>query len=343
LSTAYTGDAILVRRSSDDATQAIGFDGSGNLDVSALTAFAGSTNAFVVTWYDQSGLGNHVTQTVTANQPRIVNAGLVETLNGKPAVYLNNAYLTGNTSAFAYPNTINGVVGTNSSTATGVLLAIGENDGPGIGLGNYVGVGSTNYNITGIKGSVAYMPTASTLALNTSAIMTMNTLSGGSASVLKLNGTPLTITDGATAPTVAAASRINIGSNASVGGPTIMINSYVQEGVFFNTTLSSTQLQTLESNQNIYYAAVPSALSYTGSPFTYTVGTAITPIAAPINSGGAPTSYSVSPTLPAGLSLSVTTGAITGTPTVTSAATTYTVTATNGFGSTTATLDITVN
>jgi hypothetical protein len=343
LSTAYTGDAILVRRSSDDATQAIGFDGSGNLDVSALTAFAGSTNAFVVTWYDQSGLGNHVTQTVTANQPRIVNAGVVETFNGKPAVYLNNAYLTGNTSAFAYPNTINGVVGTNSSTPTGVLLAIGENDGPGIGLGNIVGVGSTNNNITGIKGSVAYMPTASTLALNTTAVMTMNTLSGGSATVLKLNGTPLTITAGATAPPVAPTSKINIGSNASLSGPTIMINSYVQEGVFFNTTLSSTQLQTLESNQNVYYAAAPSALSYTGSPFTYTVGTAITPIAAPTNSGGAPTSYSVSPTLPAGLSLSTTTGAITGTPTVTSAATTYTVTATNGFGSTTATLDITVN
>jgi hypothetical protein len=122
-----------------------------------------------------------------------------------------------------------------------------------------------------------------------------------------------------------------------------MINSYVQEGVFFNSTLSSMQLQTLENNQNVYYAAAPSSLSYTGSPFTYTVGTAITPIASPINSGGAPTSYSVSPMLPAGLSLSATTGAITGTPTIASTATTYTITATNGFGSTTATLNITVN
>jgi hypothetical protein len=343
LSTAYTGDAILVRRSSDNTTQSIGFDGSGNLDISALTTFIGSGDAFVVTWYDQSGLGNHLTQAITANQPRIVNAGVVETLNGKPAVFLNNSFLTGSTSAFAYPNTINGVVGTNSSIATGVFLSIGENDGPGIGLGNIVGFGSTNYNITGIKGSVAYMPTASTLAINSTAVMTMNTLSGGSSTILKLNGIPLTITDGATAPPVAAASRIGIGHNGSVAGNSVMINSYVQEGVFFNSTLSSTQLQTLENNQNVYYAAAPSSLSYTGSPFTYTVGTAITPIASPINSGGAPTSYSVSPTLPAGLSLSATTGAITGTPTIASTATTYTVTATNGFGSTTATLNITVN
>jgi len=39
LSSAYTGNAMKVRRSSDDALQDIGFDGSGNLDTTALTAF----------------------------------------------------------------------------------------------------------------------------------------------------------------------------------------------------------------------------------------------------------------------------------------------------------------
>ena len=41
LLTAYTGSAIRVRRSSDNTESDIGFDGSGNLDTSALLTFVG--------------------------------------------------------------------------------------------------------------------------------------------------------------------------------------------------------------------------------------------------------------------------------------------------------------
>jgi len=54
------------------------------------------------------------------------------------------------------------------------------------------------------------------------------------------------------------------------------------------------------------------------------------------------TGYSISPALPAGLSMD-NTGTISGTPTAASPATTYTITAYNGGGSSTATLNITVN
>jgi len=61
-------------------------------------------------------------------------------------------------------------------------------------------------------------------------------------------------------------------------------------------------------------------------------------------SGAAPLTYSVSPALPAGLSINPSTGAITGTPTVPSAAGTYTVTVTDANSSTaTATFSLTVN
>ncbi len=53
-------------------------------------------------------------------------------------------------------------------------------------------------------------------------------------------------------------------------------------------------------------------------------------------------SYSISPALPAGLALNTGTGVISGVPTAASAATTYTVTATNGLGSTAASFIITV-
>lgn len=71
----YTGPLIRVRRSSDNAEQDIGYDGGGALDTAALASFVSSDSAYVVTWYDQSGGGNDLTQATTSKQPRIVNAG----------------------------------------------------------------------------------------------------------------------------------------------------------------------------------------------------------------------------------------------------------------------------
>jgi hypothetical protein len=76
----------------------------------------------------------------------------------------------------------------------------------------------------------------------------------------------------------------------------------------------------------------PSALSYT-SPEQATMGKAITPLSPKVT--GTVTSYAVSPALPAGVSLSTTSGVISGTPTTTVAQATYTITATNATGSTT--------
>jgi len=88
--------------------------------------------------------------------------------------------------------------------------------------------------------------------------------------------------------------------------------------------------------------AAPAGVAYTTGTAVYTVGTPITPNS-PTSTGGAVTAYSVSPDLPAGLSLDDDTGIITGTPTAVAAKASYTVTASNLTGSTTATLTITVN
>ena len=86
----------------------------------------------------------------------------------------------------------------------------------------------------------------------------------------------------------------------------------------------------------------PTALSYSSNTAVYTVGTVI-PTNTPTHSGGDIDSYSVSPTLPTGLSLDPKTGIISGTPTTATAVASYTVTATNTAGTITATLSITVN
>lgn len=90
---------------------------------------------------------------------------------------------------------------------------------------------------------------------------------------------------------------------------------------------------------DVVLLSAPSSLSYS-TPVTYTQNTAITNNVPTVT--GTVTSYSILPALPAGLSLNTTTGIISGTPTEASAATNYVVTASNGAGSTTATINITV-
>lgn len=85
LSSSYSGPAIRVRRSSDNSVQDIYFDGE-DLDTSALSSFVGAGSGYIVRWYDQSGNDDYLVQTTNADQPRIVNAGTIETFNSLPAI-----------------------------------------------------------------------------------------------------------------------------------------------------------------------------------------------------------------------------------------------------------------
>jgi len=104
LRNAYSGDAIRVRRSSDNAELNIGFV-SNELDTASLTTFCSGTNGFVTTWYDQSGSGINATQTTAANQPQIVSSGSVITQGGKPSMRFdgsNDALVTSVNNPFSY-------------------------------------------------------------------------------------------------------------------------------------------------------------------------------------------------------------------------------------------------
>jgi hypothetical protein len=90
LRTAYTGNCIEVRRSSDNTTQNIGFV-NGYLDTTSLLSFAGAGSAYIKTWYDQSGNGRNYVQATNANQPRIVNSGTLDTQNSKAAIVFDGS------------------------------------------------------------------------------------------------------------------------------------------------------------------------------------------------------------------------------------------------------------
>lgn len=86
LLSAYTGPLIKVRRSSDSTTQEIGYNADGTLNTTALLAFVGAGDGFIETFYDQAPNARHLSQATAANQPRIVAAGVLDAVNGKPAM-----------------------------------------------------------------------------------------------------------------------------------------------------------------------------------------------------------------------------------------------------------------
>ena len=88
---AYDGFAIRVRRTPDNLTKGIGFIDD-FLDVAALLAFVGTGSGFVDILYDEGIHGRHIDQITPANQPRIVNAGVLDRYpSGGPAMVFDGS------------------------------------------------------------------------------------------------------------------------------------------------------------------------------------------------------------------------------------------------------------
>ena len=173
--------------------------------------------------------------------------------------------------------------------------------------------------------SVTYSPSFLTLSKDSTMTTVIPTSSGGA------------VTSWSISSTLPAGLAFSTSTGAISGTPTATANVTTYTVTASNSGGSATATVTIIVND-----AAPSSVTYTPSSFTLTKGTAMT-TATPSASGGAVTSWSISPTLPAGLSFSTTNGSISGTPTAVSSSTSYTVTATNAGGSGTATVTIEVN
>lgn len=75
----YSGKLFTIRRSSDNAELAVD-------SVAEAVAFVGSGSGYVSVWWDQSGNGRHLVQATLARQPRLINAGVVQTAAGRPSL-----------------------------------------------------------------------------------------------------------------------------------------------------------------------------------------------------------------------------------------------------------------
>ena len=129
--------------------------------------------------------------------------------------------------------------------------------------------------------------------------------------------------------------RAFLQSTSSISGTPTTVYSTVNHNEASNGAGSDSASITLtvqEQAPNIAY----------GGPYTFTKNTAISTIT-PTNTGGASTSWIItSGSLPSGLSLSSSTGTISGTPAAVYSTASVTIEASNGAGSDSATISITV-
>ena len=264
LRAAYTGSAVRVRRSSDNAEANIGFASNGDLDTTALLAHVGGGNGFVTTWYDQSGNGSNATQATAANQPRIVSNGVLHTLGGRPTIrsfgvteklFFTSAAL-GSATAFSF-NSVS-TVGANGSRKYAMLFGSGFGSPQGSTAGIRWGLfGQGNLSADGIgwagPDSNLVLGNGNLIAPSTNYVQTF--LKSSTAWNYYQNGglASANIQD-TTRPTSEFRGVI-----FSERTDAYTANANCSELVLFPSALSTTDRQTLEINQGLYYDTSVSA------------------------------------------------------------------------------------
>ena len=125
------------------------------------------------------------------------------------------------------------------------------------------------------------------------------------------------------------AAKVLTVANSSIGAKLYITDTSNVALTLIKSADNSNAVASLASDGLLSFSsgiAAPSGLSYAN--ISGTVGTDIGNVN-PTVTGGTPTGYSISPALPAGLLFNMSTGVISGTPSVAATSDTYTVTATN--------------
>jgi hypothetical protein len=209
-----------------------------------------SLNGAVVTWYDQSGNGNNVTQTTASSQPLLVDGGVLQTQGGKPALRFNGTTSSLLNTTTSLPvgssaRTMNVVykpettVGTNAicgqgtiiTPATGSWFLLQSRQGPPTGNPYFAGFSRdlTDSQAPTLDAKIASVTFDST----TLALFRNGTQFASSARTLNTSGTGFFI----------GVSPLN----------TEWANMLIQEITFFPSVLSDNDRQLLESNQGQYF------------------------------------------------------------------------------------------
>lgn len=246
LDSLYSGSAIRVREDSGNTEADIGFDGSGDLDTTALLAHTSSNSGFIVKWYDQSGNSYDITQTTTASQPKIVDSGSVVEINGKPAILYDGS------DDFMVQTSSMGFNGSTAEVNHYSVQQMLSSDTTSIYIGGQSNVyywvytsGSSSTAIDSYCGPPTFYKNGTVISSPTrgSLFTAYNTDAQTLASLTDLNMQYFNTT-----PTT----NFNI-SNALGGSAGWRMNAYVQELLFWRATDLPTQAD-VEANINSYFS-----------------------------------------------------------------------------------------
>jgi uncharacterized repeat protein (TIGR01451 family) len=297
-----------------------------------------STTTYTVTVTDANSVTATATFSLTVAAPTIALAPTTLPTPVIGAAYSQTITASGGTAAYSYAIGA-GTLPPGLSLSTGGALA-----------GTPTGVGTFNFTViatdaNGFTGSRAYSftITAPTITLTPAALPGAVLGTAYSQTVTASGGTmPYTYSIGSGAlPTGLA---LNASSGVLSGTPTAAGTfSFTVKAVDSTTGTGAPYFGTTATFSLTINSAVAATQAVASTILTQNhAATSFTPVT---GSGGVtPLAYSVSPSLPTGLSMAPGTGTITGTPTVTSSVTTYTVTVTDASNATaTATFSLTVN
>ena len=262
----YTGNAIRVRRSSDNSEQDIGFTNN-ELDTTSLLSFVGSNDGYVTTWYDQSGNSNNATHSTAINQPLIVSSGVVNTINSKPSIKFNGSVkLSIANNNFGQANstpytilTVANMTSLPSDTATNGgshIFGIGSaSNGYFTTYGDKIGFayngGSPVTNYTSGRPSQQILQDTNVISLN-STQLSIYTRGSGTNTLSSNNNTPVTNTQTANPyPYSQAAIGASSGNNSGGSGVSTLIGN-ISECILWWTNFNSDRTD-IKNNLNSFY------------------------------------------------------------------------------------------
>ncbi|MCC6370570.1 MAG: T9SS type A sorting domain-containing protein [Bacteroidia bacterium] len=224
-----------------------------------LSAFpAGAPDAFVTTWFDQSGNGVNASQATTTVQPRIMSVGLITNNASRPAITFNGTSqtftATGNATAF-------------NNSAGGFLSVIGKNNSAGA-VQTFAQQGRNASPWWGIWNN------------NASPSKWMGGFSNGPGNMVSTaNSTVYSITDLMQTPAVSTQLYVNGGLQVNSGttadhsnsqiftiglsNTTEYLNGSIAEIQVFALNMRNTRRKLLESNQAANYRVSISSAVYT--------------------------------------------------------------------------------
>jgi len=267
LSSTYSGDAIRVRRSSDNTEQNIGFVNN-ELDKASLETFCSGTDGFVAIWYDQSGNTVNAANATATNQPKIVASGSTLLRGGKPSMQFdgNDDYFnTSQNNPFTFTGGVS-MIHASYKNANAYKLYETILSANGAGLGSQkMSLGYSNATAANPKPTIAtdiWAPSGiqydGTVGTNERQLIgfyfsNWSTHRSSGLSNLRLNGSDLiTKTYGSANPTALGTNPIKIGVfDESLGNS--MFGGEIQEIIAYASDKNSDRVG-IETNINSHYS-----------------------------------------------------------------------------------------